>query len=173
MSNGAREKLTHEVGLAIRMYQTAVDEVDEAATHSMGLNRTDGRCLDILDRRGRMTAGELAAESGLTSGTITTVLDRLAAKGYARRMRSESDRRKVYVELEEKARRCSQEIYGPIAAEGGSLLEALSDDELVSIRDFLRAARALLAGHAARVRASLPEDVRTDDFPAGDGATGT
>jgi DNA-binding MarR family transcriptional regulator len=158
VSNDRRAALEQEVGLAVRTYQTAVDEIDEAATGSMGLNRTDGRCLDILERKGRMSAGELAAESGLTSGAITSVLDRLETKGYVRRVRSESDRRKVYVELEDKAHRCIQEIYGPVAAQGSSILGALSDEELACIRDFLLSGRALLARHAARVREGMPEE---------------
>ena len=163
MSNDRRAALEQEVGVAVRTYQTAVDEVDEAATEAMGLNRTDGRCLDILERKGRMTAGDLAAESGLTSGAITNVLDRLEGKGYVRRARSESDRRKVYVELEDKARRCIKEIYGPIAEEGSPILAALSDEELACIRDFLLSGRALLAGHAARIRRGSPTSKAEED----------
>jgi DNA-binding MarR family transcriptional regulator len=152
LSNDRRGPLLDEVGLAIRMHQNAVDEVDEAAIRYLGVNRTDLRCLDIIERRGRVTAGELAGESGLTTGAITTVLDRLAEAGYVRRVRDKADRRRVLVEPTDEARRRSAEIYGPIAEEGTRQLDTYTDEELVLIRDFMRAGRELLTAHAARVR---------------------
>lgn len=156
MSNN-REKLIEEVALAIRMHGEAEDEIDEAAGGCFGINRTDLRCLGILDRRGRITAGELANESGLTTGAITALLDRMERAGCIRRVRDESDRRKVLVELTDEARRRSWEIYGPIAESGRPMLERYTDEELILIRDFIRAGRKLLLEHAARARAMTKE----------------
>ena len=49
------------LGEEIRAGQRATDAVDEAVTELFGVNRTDSRCLDILEQHGRMTAGHLAA----------------------------------------------------------------------------------------------------------------
>ena len=51
------------------------------------INRTDGRCLDIVENQGPLTAGRLAELSGLTSAAVTAVLDRMERAGYARRVR--------------------------------------------------------------------------------------
>ncbi|HZD79103.1 MAG TPA: MarR family transcriptional regulator, partial [Actinomycetota bacterium] len=67
-----------------RAAQTASDVLDEAAVGVMGINRTDGRCLEIMERSGGLTAGRLASESGLTTGAVTAVLDRLEQAGYVR-----------------------------------------------------------------------------------------
>jgi DNA-binding MarR family transcriptional regulator len=149
----ARRQLVDEVFLEIRMHQNAQDAFDDLACHQLGINRTDGRCLDILDQNRRMTAGELAKASGLTTGAITTLLDRLERKGYVRRIRDEVDRRRVLVEPTEEARRRTWEIWGPIAEEAGADFARFTDEELIFLRDFLRGGREFLARHTARVRA--------------------
>ena len=152
MSNYRRGELIRQVGLAVRMHQNAVDQVDEAAFAFMGINRTDGRCLDILDRTGRVTAGELAAESGLSTGAITAVIDRLERAGYVVRLRDDRDRRRVLIELTDEARRLVAEVYRPVAEQGGAVLSAYSDEQLVLIRDFMDKGREFLTRHAATVR---------------------
>ena len=57
-----------ELYTANRAYQRAVDLMDEAATAYLGINRSDGRCLDVLEELGPITAGELAAATGLSPG---------------------------------------------------------------------------------------------------------
>ncbi|MGH3128797.1 MAG: MarR family transcriptional regulator [Gaiellaceae bacterium] len=63
------------------------------------MNRTDLRCLNIIENNGAMTAGRLAELSGLTTAAVTSVLDRLERAGYARRVRDQPDRRQVMVEV--------------------------------------------------------------------------
>jgi DNA-binding MarR family transcriptional regulator len=63
-----------------------------------GLGATDHKALLFLSEAGAMTAGELAARTGLTTGSVTALIDRLEAKGYARRVSDPSDRRRVLVE---------------------------------------------------------------------------
>lgn len=156
MSREPRDTLLGEVGMEIRRYQNAQDAFDEAACARLGINRTDGRCLDILDQHGRMTAGALSRESGLSSGAVTALLDRLERAGYVRRARDTVDRRRVLVELTDEARRRTWEIWGPMAEEGAGGIDRFSDDELVFIRDFLRDGRRFLDQHLERVRALPP-----------------
>jgi DNA-binding MarR family transcriptional regulator len=148
-----RRELIRELTLAVRMHQNAVEVMDDAAADHLGINRTDTRCLDIIERLGTLTAGELARESGLTTGAITTALDRLEAKGYVRRVRDDRDRRKIMVEITEEARQRAWEAYGPLAERGGVELTHYTNEQLELLRDFLQAGRELLIDHAARVRA--------------------
>ena len=62
---------------AVRDSQTAAGMLFEAFAALLGVNHTDGRCLDIVQRLGQITAGDLARASGLTTGAVTVVIDRL------------------------------------------------------------------------------------------------
>src|ERR1700742_2759456 len=81
-----RGRLEAELIEEVRGSQTAVHQMDEAAHRAMGINETDGRCLDIIDRRSRISAGQLATEAGLTTGAVTAVLDRLEGRELVRRV---------------------------------------------------------------------------------------
>jgi len=142
---------------AIRGWQTDQDLFDEAAAEWAGINRTDARCLDILDRKGPMSAGQLAAEVRLTSGAVTAVLDRLEAIGFVRRVRDDVDRRRVMVETTPELMRRSAPVYGPLVEEGSREMATYSLDELEVILDFLERNRRLLAKHTARIHELIAE----------------
>ena len=142
MTRETRNDLAAGVADEIRAFQTAVDAFDDAVADRLGINRSDLRCLDVLDRHGAMTAGELARASGLTTGAVTRLLDRVERRGYARRVRDSIDRRRVLVELTPRARELAGELYGPIAQAGRRGLERYSAEELTLLRDFFRRARA-------------------------------
>jgi DNA-binding MarR family transcriptional regulator len=158
MSRETRDTLLAEVGLEVRRHQNAQDAFDEAAFARLGINHSDGRCLDILDQHGRMTAGALARESGLSTGAVTALLDRLERAGYVRRARDTVDRRRVMVELTDEARRRAGEIWGPVGEDAAAFFARYSDEELAFIRDFLRDGQRLLAEHLERVRSMTPPD---------------
>ena len=67
---------------------------------------------------------------GLTTGAITTVLDRLERAGFARRARDESDRRRVRVTLTEKAHQELWPYYEPLLRMSEQLYARYTDDEL-------------------------------------------
>ena len=100
-SSGISAALARRLQHAVRLAQTADDMFDETVVEFLGVSRSDGRCLDIVDRLGRCTAGRLAAESGLTTGAVTALVDRMERAGYLRRVRDTADRRKVWLACEE------------------------------------------------------------------------
>ncbi|UQS27458.1 MULTISPECIES: MarR family winged helix-turn-helix transcriptional regulator [Amycolatopsis] len=66
----------------------------------MGLSATDHKALDLAARAdGPLTAGEIAKLTGLSTGAVTGVIDRLERAGFVRRVRDAKDRRKVLVEV--------------------------------------------------------------------------
>jgi len=69
----------------------------KAVADRAGISSSDMDCMDFLNVEGRMTAGRLAELTGLTTGAITGVIDRLEKAGFVRRERDESDRRKVFI----------------------------------------------------------------------------
>jgi DNA-binding MarR family transcriptional regulator len=139
-----------EAGLAARLQQNDYDRFEDAAAEYFGVTRTAMRCMEVLDRVGQLTAGDIARETGLTSGAVTAMLDRLERAGYVRRLRDVADRRRVLVELTDQARQGASEVYGPLS-EAMAEFERYSDHELRLIRDFLRMGSATLIAHAARV----------------------
>ncbi|MGH2690019.1 MAG: MarR family winged helix-turn-helix transcriptional regulator, partial [Actinomycetota bacterium] len=147
--------------VALRMNQNAVDRFDETVARYLGINRTDGRCLDILARRGPLPAGELAREARVTTGSTTAMVDRLSRQGYVRRVRDESDRRRVVVELTDECGDLLAGLFGPVAEEGTAVFEALSDAQLRFLRDFLRSGTSFVERHQARVEELPPRARRT------------
>jgi DNA-binding MarR family transcriptional regulator len=71
----------------------------QAVADSAGISSSDLECLDFLNLEGRVTAGRLAEVTGLTTGAITGVVDRLEKAGFVRRERDENDRRKVFIAI--------------------------------------------------------------------------
>jgi DNA-binding MarR family transcriptional regulator len=152
-SMSSRRVLIDEVAGAMRALQRAVDAYDELVAARLGINRSDLRCLDLLHERGTMTAGELAAGSGLTSGATTRLLDRLEQVGYIRRLPDKGDRRRVLVELTPRARKLATEFYGSFEAAAAGL-SRYRPDQLTLLRDFLDGGRRFYEQQAARLQAT-------------------
>lgn len=150
-----RDEILQRLGSEVRASQRATDMVDELVCQLLGINRTDARALDLLDEHGRMSAGELAAQSGLTSGAITAVIDRLERAGLAHRVSDPADRRRVLVELTSKAVAGSLDLMGPLAEEGAQLSERYSDEQLELFIEFMRVGREMQERHAQRLRERL------------------
>jgi DNA-binding MarR family transcriptional regulator len=163
-----RRALVDEVTLELAELQAATDAVDEAVAERLTINRTDLACLTSLYRRGAMSAGQLADESGLTPGAITTALDRLERADYAQRTRDEVDRRRVLVELTARARQAAADLYAPVLEAGRVGYERYSLEELRLLRDFLRRAQRIQAEHVAYLRTSAPAAGPTKDAEAAD-----
>jgi DNA-binding MarR family transcriptional regulator len=140
---------------AVRANQTATDMFDESLVTFLGINRTDGRCLDIIDRVGRISAGQLANESGLTTGAVTSVIDRLEAAGYVRRIRDALDRRKIWVEITEEMRAITAHIFGFYIRTSPTLMGRFSPEQLRAIVQFLEMGSYLNREMAAAMREHL------------------
>jgi DNA-binding MarR family transcriptional regulator len=149
----SREELEAAFGNAVRAYQTAVDNFDQAMADHIGLNRTDARCADLIDQAGGMTAGELAKAAGLTTGAVTAVIDRLEKAGIAQRVPDPSDRRRVRVEATPKLWEVSEPLLGPLLAESQPIIDDLSDAEITRFTEFMNRVIELQARHTERVRA--------------------
>ena len=109
------------------------------------------RCLDALEREGSVTAGRLAQATGLTSGAMTTALDRLERAGFARRVRDASDRRRVLVEITPHATREAGRFYGEHEALSERLYQRYNEQQLELLLQFVREGREFNEGHAERV----------------------
>jgi DNA-binding MarR family transcriptional regulator len=139
---------------ACREFTSAVDVVNQMVGERMGVNRTDHRVLEILNRKGAMTAGDLAAAGHLTTGAITTVLDRLEKVGYVRRVRDTADRRRVLVEQTAEGMKTGVRYYRPFMNRTFETMSHYDAEQLTAIRDFMREAAELTEQYAQELRAA-------------------
>lgn len=147
--------MLERLGDASRNYQLATDLFDETTATFLGVNRTDGRCLDIIDRHGKVSAGQLANESGLTTGAVTAVIDRLERAGYVERVRDELDRRKVWVACTPELKAIIDQIFGFYEALGEALAHRFSDSQVAAILAFLDIGRIVQTEMAAGMRENM------------------
>ena len=146
---------SEKIGELIRKFRASGnldDAFDNLAAQRLGVNETDLHCLNIIENAGGVTAGELAAESGLTTGAVTGVIDRLEKKEFARRVSDPSDRRRVKVEVTKAFYARADKIWGPVAADWASALERFSGEQLDSFDQFLRTTNEVTRRHLDRLR---------------------
>jgi DNA-binding MarR family transcriptional regulator len=93
----ARAALMQELEEAMRRSSAQGVLFGQTVANVAGISGSDLECLDFLNLEGRVTAGRLAEVTGLTTGAITGVVDRLEKAGLVRRERDETDRRKVFI----------------------------------------------------------------------------
>ena len=124
----------------------------------LGLNSTDLECLGHIGDGDAVTAGDLAKATGLTTGAITGVVDRLARAGFVSRERDEADRRKVYVRARIDGLAKAAPFFEPMRRHTSEALAAYNDAELEFLRRFLE--RSLAAARAAmdELRAMAPTE---------------
>ncbi len=175
MARETREDLVASVRDEVRALHVAADQVEATIAELIDLNRSDARALDMLLLHGPMTAGALAEATGLSTGAITSVVDRLQSAGYAERQRDRADRRRVLVVPTETAARTVGDVRAEIAAAGATTLRRATKEQLRVIRDFLRSERELNRDQAARLQRRLAHNGPLDptgghETSPGDGA---
>ena len=133
-----RKELEHLVGSVIgRELGTRSILFHQAIANLAGVSVTDLKCLDYVDRMGDATAGDLARLTGLTTGAITAAIDRLEKAGLARRERSETDRRKVFIRLcHSPAMARIAPFYEALGRESAQMVTRYSTAQLETIKDF-------------------------------------
>lgn len=127
-------RLSYELGreLSARtvMFHSAVAE-------KMGLSVTEHKALDLLSRSGPVSAGRLAELTGLTSGAITGMVDRLEKAGFVERMADPRDRRKVIIRSVDAKYEDVVWIFDSLGQAVNELLRGYSDEELAVIHAFV------------------------------------
>jgi DNA-binding MarR family transcriptional regulator len=143
------EQLSYQLGreLSARtvMFHGAVAE-------KMGLSITEHKALDMLSRQGPITAGQLAEVTGLTTGAITGMVDRLEKAGFVRRVPDPNDRRKIRIEAVVEKYQAMAGIFASLGEAMNGLLESYSDKELATIYDFMSRLPGLMEEETKKLR---------------------
>lgn len=124
----------------------------DAVADQLGLPITDLTCLSALRDRRRATAGELAAELGLTTGAMTRVIDRLHRAGFVRRLPDPRDGRRVIVELIGEAEASVAGLFAGQAAQVAESVADLSETQLRFLLGHLRQRAEASRSEADRLR---------------------
>lgn len=126
--------------------------LSQAVASRVGMHPSDLECLDVVNMGEAVTAGDLARATGLTTGAITAVIDRLEKAGYVRREPDPADRRRVLVRVRPESMAPLDAIYGPLAARMGALWDELTDEQLEVVRGFMTRSLALSIAFTEEVR---------------------
>ncbi|MET9295283.1 MarR family transcriptional regulator [Streptomyces sp. NPDC003077] len=135
-----REELIDRVLMAGRELSTAAVLFHTALAARHGLSATETKALDLLQRLGPLTAGELARHTGLTPASVTALIGRLEDKGAARRIRHPADGRKVLVEFDERWAASVAPDFDDFVASLRELCADYTDDQLAVVAGFMREA---------------------------------
>jgi len=152
---GRPERADLEVAFAAGLRRTGalMQLMGTAAADKIGINATDLNCLNILSFSGHMTAGELARATGLTTASITGVVDRLEEAGFVTRERDPHDRRRVVVQINlDRAMNDVAAVFVPMLRAWREMASRYSDDELRLIVDFYGRMEQVLRDHLVRLR---------------------
>lgn len=129
----------------LRNNSTATILFHQAIAAKLGINSTDHKCLDVIMKNQPLTAGQLATLTGLTTGAVTGVLDRLEKVGYIIREQDPEDKRRVNIYMnQENAEKNIVPLFSSFAAEMNQLLSNYDDKELEFIIDFIRQCNRVL-----------------------------
>ena len=123
-----------------RTMSTQTVFLHQALAQSVGLNATDTKCIDLILRAPEpaVTAGWLSDRTGLTSGAITHILDRLEKQQFVERLRDDQDRRRVLIRVRPETLRPLIPKYEAMGKEFLRVVEQYSDKELALICDYLQ-----------------------------------
>jgi DNA-binding MarR family transcriptional regulator len=146
----------------------------QAAADRLGINSTDFECLGLLQQHGPMTAGRLAELTGLTTGAITGVVDRLEKAEFVQRKDDPNDRRRVIITILPGREAEAVALTGAMQSAASALYDHFTDEQLDVILDFLR--RGNILGHEETLklrevnaaRARREDEEREFSAPLGD-----
>jgi DNA-binding MarR family transcriptional regulator len=154
MPSISRSELLDSLEKGFREVSTVGLMLHQIVAERLGLHVTDHKCMGILCEHGPLSAGRLAELTGLTTGAITGVLNRLERLGYARRVRNPNDRRNINVEALNVAafNERMEGLLGPLRKRMRALSSKYSAEEMALIDSFIKSAVAISREETLRLR---------------------
>ena len=150
-SQEGKQALAGRLMLALRRSSAAGVLHGQTIARRVGINSSDLECLDLILMSGPSTAGEIARHTGLTSGAVTGLIDRLERLGLVERTADPADRRKVLVRVREDRIGPIAALYAPLEKAMQSLLAGYSREELKLLIDFAEQSGDLLQARTSEL----------------------
>ena len=136
MSISTRTALHASLIAHIRQFIAGTILFNQKVADHAGLRLTDMQCVNVLDLLGPSTPGKLAACTGLTTGGVTVMLDRLEAAGLVRRAPNPADRRSILVSVNPKTLRKIHAYYDQINQQTVALFSEFPEADLRAVANF-------------------------------------
>ena len=140
----------------IRELSAEMETLSEAHARLVKLNRTDLRALEIMARRGPLSAGDLARRLHLTTGAVTGILDRLESEGHTHRTRNPSDRRQVLVAQSAHAHQVARTAVLPMVERLRKALRKFSREDLELAARFIETVKLAIAERSSEALSEHP-----------------
>jgi DNA-binding MarR family transcriptional regulator len=153
-SQEGKQALAGRLMLALRRSSAAGVLHGQTVARRVGVNSSDLECLDLILMSGPSTAGEIARHTGLTSGAVTSLIDRLERLGLVERTADPADRRKVLVRVREDKVGPIAALYSPLEKAMQALLAGYSKEELKVLIDFSERSGGLLLARVSELNDS-------------------
>ncbi|MFC0213909.1 MarR family transcriptional regulator [Paenibacillus chartarius] len=131
-------KLQQDLLYELRQNSARAVMFHQFISERLGLNATDHKCLDYLNRSGPVTAGQLAQLTGLTTGAVTSVIDRLEQAGYVVRDKDPNDRRRVVVKPVPEGSAQISPMFQSVMQSTLRIISQYTDQELQLILGFIK-----------------------------------
>lgn len=153
MSRSRRELIDQ---LQVTLTQAVADAilVQQAAADRLGLGLSDFKCFTALLEDGSATAGQLADRTGLTSGAVTRMIDRLERSGWVRRVHDSTDRRRVIVEPVQQRLAQVRPLFAGMAAGWSTALDDYDESQLRLLLDLFGRMRSLARQQAIAIKST-------------------
>jgi len=152
-----RDELIATLMFAGRDYSTAAVMFHNTVAERFGLSVTDLKTLDILQRLGPLTAGDLAAHTNLATASVTSLIDRLQKKRLVRRLRDLGDRRRVVVKLTPNLEKTIAPLFESLSRRMLARFKGYSDAQIETIVDFLTRSAREMREEAAKLASGRAE----------------
>jgi DNA-binding MarR family transcriptional regulator len=158
MTQDAGRENPPQQNLLGREFSTAIVMFQDAVGRLMGLSGVERKCIDVLRRLGPVTAGTIGEHTGLTTGAVTGLMDRLEKAGYVRRERDPRDRRKVVLHLlpSERLDAVLAIAFGPFGDDMTKIAARYSEAELRMIGGWIAATTEALVANTHRIESLDP-----------------
>lgn len=125
----------------VQLHAYTTIQMHETIARKAGIPGTDHKYLGYLIEKGQMTAGELAELTGLTTGAVTGLIDRMEKKKLVKRDYDKEDRRKVYIVPDtKKIMALMAPLYKNYRTRSEKLLNTFSKKEAAIIERYLQQA---------------------------------
>jgi DNA-binding MarR family transcriptional regulator len=155
----SRSDLVRAIGESARRGSTRTVLFHAAIAERLGLNPSDHKCADILTSETEpCTPGRLADLTGLTTGAVTGVLDRLERAGFIAREADPHDRRRVLVRLTPERMPDIGAFFTPVARGLERLCAKYSVEQLSVVLEFMNGCTDIIE----EARSQLRESSQTD-----------
>jgi len=128
-----------------REYSDTSILMHEAIARKAGLTGTDHKYLGFIMQKGKMTAGEIAEVTGLTTGAVTGLIDRLEKMNLVKREYDANDRRKVYVVANIKsAQKLLHPLFADLWQKTEELIMSFTEKEIGVIERYMKSATKIM-----------------------------